>query len=153
MQRPLKFATHLPELGIDARSRPTTRNGCTATTSCSRRRRRGSTARATSARKGAARPRSFTTTGADRLRIKAGLFGRRLLVPDENVGWMLTAIPAATRIVRREGIDVVLTTSPPGSVHFVGAAVQRLTGVRWVADLRDSNLPARTPIVVPIRLR
>ena len=34
----------------------------------------------------------------------------------------------------------MLTTSPPGSVHFVGAAVQRLTGARWVADLRDSLL-------------
>ena len=40
--------------------------------------------------------------------------------------------------MRREGIDVVLTTSPPSSVHFVGAAVKRATGARWVADLRDS---------------
>ena len=33
---------------------------------------------------------------------------------------------------------MVLTTSPPSSTHFVGAAVKRATGVRWVADLRDS---------------
>jgi glycosyltransferase involved in cell wall biosynthesis len=32
----------------------------------------------------------------------------------------------------------VLTTSPPLSVNFVGAASKRATGVRWVADLRDS---------------
>ena len=32
----------------------------------------------------------------------------------------------------------MLTTSPPSSVHFVGAAVKRATGVPWVADLRDS---------------
>ena len=31
----------------------------------------------------------------------------------------------------------MLTTSPPGSVHLVGAAVQRATGARWLADLRD----------------
>jgi glycosyltransferase involved in cell wall biosynthesis len=42
--------------------------------------------------------------------------------------------------VRREQIDVVLTTSPPGSVHLVGAAARKATGVRWVADLRDSLL-------------
>ena len=42
------------------------------------------------------------------------------------------------RIARTEGIDVVLTTSPPNSVHLVGAAVKRTTGARWVADLRDS---------------
>ena len=70
--------------------------------------------------------------------MQAQLAGRRLLVPDENVSWNLTAIPAAIRIVRREGIDVVITTSPPSSVHLVGAAVKRATGVPWVADLRDS---------------
>ena len=32
----------------------------------------------------------------------------------------------------------MLTTSPPSSVHLVGAAVKRATGARWVADLRDS---------------
>src|SRR5258707_458522 len=52
-------------------------------------------------------------TGIERMRTHAKLFGRRLLVPDENVPWDLTAIPAAIRIARREGIDVVLTTSPP----------------------------------------
>ncbi len=78
------------------------------------------------------------TSGLARLGVQARLFGRRLLVPDENVPWTLTAIPAAIRIARREGIDVVLTTSPPSSVHFVGAAVKRATGARWVADLRDS---------------
>ena len=76
--------------------------------------------------------------GLERLGLQTRLFGRRLLVPDENVTWNLTAVPAAIRIVRREGIDVVLTTSPPSSVHFVGAAVKRATGARWVADLRDS---------------
>jgi glycosyltransferase involved in cell wall biosynthesis len=78
------------------------------------------------------------TAGLARLGVQARLFGRRLLVPDENVPWNLTAIPAAIRIARAEGIDAVLTTSPPSSVHFVGAAVKRATGARWVADLRDS---------------
>jgi glycosyltransferase involved in cell wall biosynthesis len=68
----------------------------------------------------------------------ARLFGRRLLVPDENVPWNLTAIPAAIRLVREHDIDVVLTTSPPASVHLVGAAAQAATRARWVADLRDS---------------
>jgi glycosyltransferase involved in cell wall biosynthesis len=78
------------------------------------------------------------TSGLARLDVQARLFGRRLLLPDENVPWNLTAIPAAIKIVRSEGIDVVLTTSPPSSVHLVGAAVKRATGARWVADLRDS---------------
>jgi glycosyltransferase involved in cell wall biosynthesis len=76
--------------------------------------------------------------GLDLALRRASSVGRRLLLPDENVTWNATAIPKAISIVRREGIDVVLTTSPPGSVHLIGAAVQKATGVKWVADLRDS---------------
>jgi len=75
--------------------------------------------------------------GLERALVQASVTARRLLVPDASVTWNLTAIPAAIRIVRREGIDVVVTTSPPGSIHFVGAAVRRATGARWLADLRD----------------
>ena len=77
-------------------------------------------------------------TGLARAGRKTALAFRRGLVPDENVTWNLTAIPAAIRIVRREQIDVVITTSPPTSVHLVGAAVRRATAARWIADLRDS---------------
>jgi len=76
--------------------------------------------------------------GLARLALQAGLTARALLVPDASVLWNLTAAPAAIGLVRRHAIDVVLTTSPPGSVHLVGAAVRRATGARWVADLRDS---------------
>jgi len=75
--------------------------------------------------------------GLDRALVQAQVTARRLLLPDASVTWNVTAVPAAVRIARREGIDVVLTTSPPASVHFVGAAVQRLTDARWIADLRD----------------
>jgi glycosyltransferase involved in cell wall biosynthesis len=77
-------------------------------------------------------------SGVDLALRRASTIGRRLLLPDENVTWNATAIPKAISIARSEGIDVVLTTSPPGSVHLIGAAVQKATGVKWVADLRDS---------------
>ena len=76
--------------------------------------------------------------GPARLGLQAQLFLRGLLVPDASVVWAARAVPSAVRLVRREGIDVVVTTSPPGSVNLVGAAVRRLTRARWVADLRDS---------------
>jgi glycosyltransferase involved in cell wall biosynthesis len=77
------------------------------------------------------------TDGFERALVQAQLTARRLLVPDASVTWNMTAIPAAVRIARREGIDAVVTTSPPGSVHLVGAAARRLTDARWIADLRD----------------
>jgi len=76
--------------------------------------------------------------GSDRLLHKLLLTPRRFLLPDEDVTWLPTALAAATRIVQRERIDLLLTTSQPTSVHLTGALTQRLTGVRWVADVRDS---------------
>ena len=78
--------------------------------------------------------------GVDRMLRQAGLLSRRFLVPDENAAWALTAGPAAIRLIRRHSIDVVLTTSPPPSVHLIGAAAKAATGVKWIADLRDSLL-------------
>ena len=76
--------------------------------------------------------------GIARLGIRAQLLLRGLLVPDASVVWAAAAAQSAARLVRREGIDVVVTTSPPGSVHLVGSFVRRFSGARWVADLRDS---------------
>ena len=79
-------------------------------------------------------------SGVDLALAQARLTGRRLLLPDASVTWAPTAIPAAVRIVRSEGIDAVVTTSPPVSMNLIGAAVKRLTGIPWVADQRDSVL-------------
>src|SRR4051812_33473776 len=140
VQRPLKFATHLPELGIethvlapddpkwihrDDEVMPPTLAWV------HRARYIGPKGRKPA-------EELHGTQGLERFAKQAQLAGRRLLVPDENVSWNLTAIPAALRIVKREQIDVVITTSPPSSVHLVGAAVKRATGIPWVADLRDS---------------
>jgi glycosyltransferase involved in cell wall biosynthesis len=140
VQRPLKFATHLPAHGIethvlapdDPKWIHVDEELQTPTQAWIHR-----------ARYLGPRSRKLSEDlhgrgGLDRVARQARSLSRRLLVPDENVGWNLTAIPAAVRIARAEGIDVVLTTSPPNSVHLIGAAVKRTTGARWVADLRDS---------------
>jgi len=139
VQRPLKFATHLPDLGVEthvlAPDDPRWIHRDDGLSLPPR-------ARVHRARYFGPRGRKRAeelhgVVGLQRFSREASLFARRLIVPDENMSWGLTAIPAAIRIVRKEGIDVVLTTSPPGSVHLIGAAVKRATGVRWVADLRD----------------
>ena len=78
------------------------------------------------------------TQGLERVATKARLQLRRLVVPDENATWALTAIPAGIKLVRKHDIDVIVSTSPPPSTHLIAAAIARATGVQWVADLRDS---------------
>jgi glycosyltransferase involved in cell wall biosynthesis len=142
VQRPLKFATHLPALGIethvlapdnpkwihmDEELRPPTQAWVHRVRYIGPRGRRPS-------------EELHGKAGFGRALTHARLLPRRLVVPDEAATWNLTAIPAALRIARAEKIDVVITTSPPGSVHLVGAAVKRALGTRWIADLRDSLL-------------
>jgi glycosyltransferase involved in cell wall biosynthesis len=140
VQRPLKLATHLPTLGIethvlapddpkwlhrDDELRPPTQ------AFVHRARYLGPKARLPS-------EELRGLTGMDLAVAQARLVGRRLLLPDASVTWAPTAIPAAVRIVRNEGIDAVITTSPPLSMNLIGASVKKLTGVPWVADQRDS---------------
>ena len=140
VQRPLKLAGHLADLGLDVHvlapddpkwlhrdPAPAVHPAVTV----HRARNVGPRARRPAEELARAR-------GLDRLALQAELGLRGLLVPDASVLWNLTAAPAAIRLVRRLRPDVVLTTSPPGSVHLAGLAAKRATGVRWVADLRDS---------------
>ncbi len=78
--------------------------------------------------------------GLRRAAVHARYAYERALVPDKALPWAATAVPAAVRIVRRRRIDAIMTTSPPASVHLIGAAVATATSKPWVADLRDSWL-------------
>jgi glycosyltransferase involved in cell wall biosynthesis len=139
VQRPLKFASHLPALGIETHVLAPERSGAAPadaelelpTQAWIHR------VRYVGPRGGRPSERLLAKQGVARIGTQAALLGRRLLVPDENVPWSTVALPFAIRLVRREGIDVVLTTSPPPSLHLLGAAVKRTTGAAWVADLRD----------------
>ena len=62
---------------------------------------------------------------------------RAILVPDHMVRWIPRGRRLAAEIIRRENIDVVLTSSPSESVHLIGLHLKRKFGVRWVADFRD----------------
>jgi glycosyltransferase involved in cell wall biosynthesis len=139
VHRPLKFAAHLPRLGIETHVLAPTdpkwihEDPDLAVPSAARIHRVAYVG-----------PRSrllaeelYGLSGpAQALSILRSL-GPRLLLPDEHALWVATAGPTAVALVRREKIDIVLTTSPPSSVHLVGALVKAATRARWVADLRD----------------
>ena len=71
---------------------------------------------------------------AERLRRYALSF---LSLPDFERGWIVPAMIAAVRRVRRDRIGWIMTSCPPYSVHLVGLGVKGITGARWVADFRD----------------
>lgn len=139
VQRPLKLATHLAALGLEthvlAPDDPKwiyadERIVVPDSLAVHRSRFRGPRAR----RLG---DELYGKQGVAKARIHLRHFLPRLLVPDEVVPWLLTAVPTAIRLVRRHRIDLVVTSSSPSSVHLTGALIKRATGVAWVADVRD----------------
>ena len=62
------------------------------------------------------------------------------MIPDKAAPWLATAVPAGIGIVRREQIDVIMSTSPPSSAHLVAEAIATATRRPFVADFRDSWL-------------
>ncbi|SFC01260.1 hypothetical protein SAMN05421780_102271 [Flexibacter flexilis DSM 6793] len=65
--------------------------------------------------------------------IRANLF-----IPDARRGWRKYAVEAAKQaIAENPEICVMATTGPPHSVHLAGLDIKKMSGLPWVADLRD----------------
>ena len=145
VQRVLKLCKHLPELGWDVEvlapddpkwvaHDPDLEAAVPDGVIVHRARYRGpSHARSSSERLASA-------TGWRGIGTRGAVVGRKLLLPDAAVLWAPSAARAAVRIVHERKIDLVLTSSPPSSVHIVGNRVTRRTGIPWIADFRDSWL-------------
>jgi glycosyltransferase involved in cell wall biosynthesis len=69
--------------------------------------------------------------------IKRIVFSLFVWLPDDKLGWVPAAVLKGLRLIRKEKIDMILTTSPPPSVHLSGLFLKIITGVKWAADFRD----------------
>ncbi|MDO9338961.1 MAG: glycosyltransferase family 4 protein [Bacteroidales bacterium] len=59
-------------------------------------------------------------------------------IPDPRRGWNKYAFRKACEIIEPEGINHVITTSPPHSTQLIGLKVKKkYPGIKWIADLRD----------------
>lgn len=68
-----------------------------------------------------------------------------LALPDALQSWIVPAIWRGWRLIKQNNINSILSTYPLASAHIVGYALCRLTGVHWVADLRDPMLQPDYP--------
>ena len=65
-----------------------------------------------------------------------------LTIPDHAVFWIPVAVLRGLVICRRDRPAVIVTSSPPASIHLVGILLQAFTGIPWIADFRDPILDA-----------
>ena len=58
-------------------------------------------------------------------------------IPDAQIGWLPFATWAGLRLIRRTEAKLIYTTAQPWTALLVGSLLKRLTGLPWIADLRD----------------
>ena len=68
-----------------------------------------------------------------------------MALPDRWISWWVGGVFQALRLVRKKQAKVVWSTYPIATAHLIGWGVQKLTGLPWVADFRDSMVDAVYP--------
>jgi hypothetical protein len=67
-----------------------------------------------------------------------GRYPRILALPDRWASWTLSALTLAWFEIRKRRPDVIWSTFPIATAQLIGACLSRITGIPWIADLRDS---------------
>lgn len=75
----------------------------------------------------------------------AGHYPALLALPDRWMSWVLSAVPTGLAMIRQHRPAVIWSTFPIASAHLIGFILHRLTGIPWVADIRDPILQAGNP--------
>lgn len=80
--------------------------------------------------------RAFALDSARHLSI-AGRYPGFLARPDRWISWYAGAIPKGLGLIRKYRPKVIWSTYPIATAHKIGAALQRVSGLPWLADFRD----------------
>jgi glycosyltransferase involved in cell wall biosynthesis len=68
-----------------------------------------------------------------------------LAVPDRWLSWALSGIVEGVKLARAVRPAAICSTYPIATAHIIGYGVSKLTGLPWVADLRDPMLQPGFP--------
>ena len=80
----------------------------------------------------------FANEGRPNFLQKIARFVRgNFFIPDSRKGWNDFAYKKAVKVLEKENIDTVITTSPPHSTQLVGLKLKETLNIKWIADLRD----------------
>jgi glycosyltransferase involved in cell wall biosynthesis len=80
--------------------------------------------------------RIFALDSAKDLSIK-GRYVSWTALPDRWISWMVWAVPAGLRMIRKHRPQVLWSTYPIATALWIGYALHRSSGIPWVVDVRD----------------
>lgn len=58
-------------------------------------------------------------------------------IPDARKYWVKPSVKFLSNIIEKEGINTIITTGPPHSVHLIGLGLKKKLELQWLADFRD----------------
>ncbi|MEO5862071.1 MAG: glycosyltransferase [Burkholderiales bacterium] len=61
-----------------------------------------------------------------------------LAQPDRWVSWLPGGVWRGMALIRRYRPSIIMSTYPIATAHLIGLSLQRLSGLPWIADFRDS---------------
>jgi glycosyltransferase involved in cell wall biosynthesis len=77
--------------------------------------------------------------------------GEIINYPDSDKGWKTFAIKAGDELIRREGINAIISSSAPVTGHIIAHSLKSRHKIPWVADLRDLWTQNSNYIYSPLR--
>jgi glycosyltransferase involved in cell wall biosynthesis len=60
-----------------------------------------------------------------------------LFMPDARVFWVKPSVAYLENYIRDNGIDTIITSGPPHSLHLIGLELKQKMNLKWLADFRD----------------
>jgi hypothetical protein len=58
-------------------------------------------------------------------------------IPDARKNWVEPSVQFLSNYIKKNAIDIIITTGPPHSLHLIGLQLQEKLDVKWFADFRD----------------
>ncbi len=58
-------------------------------------------------------------------------------LPDARKGWVPFGIHKGKDVIKNENIDLIFSSGPPHSLHFIAKKLKEIYQIPWVADFRD----------------
>jgi len=61
-----------------------------------------------------------------------------VFIPDPKVYWVKPSIKVLLKKIKEEGIEHIITSGPPHSMHLIGLGLKKaMPNLKWIADFRD----------------
>lgn len=58
-------------------------------------------------------------------------------IPDARIGWVKPSEAFLKEYLRKNPVDVIITSGPPHSLHLIGMQLKKSLSIPWIADFRD----------------